>query len=195
MWLFLRLRCSFQCPHHPRFPPSSSSSSVLIVGSNNSHQRSEHSHTLHKIQTLFSTYIQAHVIFNCTKISWSIHALQLRQHIYSCCFWKYQTFSRRTFSALTRLLWLIRNRWTTAALMQLLIIEMRGADFYPESDAAQHLSYYVMKMVMHDNNVSLVKYQRDSVTFNLREVTTHHWIYISSFDFGQPLRLNITKKT
>lgn len=60
--------------------------------------------------------------------------------------------------------------------MQLLIIQMSGADFGPESE---HLSYYVIKTLTHDNNVSLAKYQRDSVTFNLCEITTQ---YISSSD-------------
>lgn len=78
--------------------------------------------------------------------------------------------------------------------MQLLIIEMSGADFVAESNAVQHLSYYVIEMVTHDNKLFLVKHQRDSMTFSLFEVTTLHWIYVSSFDFGQSLRLNIRKK-
>lgn len=55
--------------------------------------------------------------------------------------------------------------------MQLLIIEMSGADFDPMSDAVQHLSYYAIKMVTDDDKVSLLKYQQDSVTFSLCAVT------------------------
>lgn len=57
--------------------------------------------------------------------------------------------------------------------MQLLIIEISGADFRPMSNAVQHLSYYAIKMGMHDNKVSLVEYQAGSMTFSLSEVTTH----------------------